>query len=347
MSLPDPAFWRGRRVLVTGATGFKGAWLSLWLTRMGAVVTGYAHAPRDDGIYAASGIAPRLTPVLADIRHDAVLRQCMHLMRPEVVFHLAGAGTNAPAAELYEVNTLGTVKLLEEARRARSVRAAVIVTSDAVYDAAGGVFDENGHLGGRGPYGASKAAMELAVAAFRAHIGADHRLKIATARTSCAIGGGDWTADRLTPDAMRAFTAGNPFQVRTPDAEGQWLYVLDALAGYLTLAERLHDDPDAGTAWNFGGSEPTTVSALADMLVDAWNADDWREPRAAWEPTYNGAPAPAIILDSSRAGRILDWAPRYTLDRAAAAAVAWHAAQAHGEHMADVSGHMLDDYLES
>lgn len=348
MTLPDPDFWRGRRVLVTGATGFKGAWLALWLARMGAVVTSYAHAPHEGGVFAASGIARRITPVTADIRHDAVLRECMQLMRPDVVFHLAAAHPHETSAGLYDVNVLGTVKALEEMRRARGVRVGVVVTSDAVYDADGGVFDESGRLGGRGPYGASKAAMELAVAAFRSSLGEGHRLRVATARTSCAIGGGDWTLPRLVPDAMRAFIAGEALELRTPDAEGQWLYVLDAVAGYLRLAERLHDDPDAGAAWNFGAPEPANVSAVADMLMDAWNADEWRATRASWTPApIPGDSLPAIILDSTKARHVLGWHPRFSLDQAAAAAVAWHAAQAGGEDMAAMSEQMLDDYLEA
>jgi CDP-glucose 4,6-dehydratase len=189
--------------------------------------------------------------------------------------------------------------------------------------------------------------MELAVDAFRVSLGEGHRLRVATARTSCAVGGGDWTPHRLVPDAMRAFTAGAPLEVRTPEAEGQWLYVLDAVAGYLALAERLHDDPDAAAPWNFGASELTTVGALADMLVDAWNADDWRATRAHWTPEPVGDSPPSIILDSTKALHVLNWAPRYGLDRAAAAAAAWHAAQAQGEDMGAVSGQILDDYLEA
>ncbi len=347
MTLPDPDFWRGRRVLVTGATGFKGAWLTLWLARMGAVVTSYAHPGDDRGIFTASGIAARITPVTADVRHDAVLRECMQLMRPELVFHLAAARPRGSSADLYDVNAVGTAKVLEEMRRLRGVRVGVVVTTDVVYDAGGGVFDENGRLGGRGPYGASKAAAELAVAAFRHSLGEGHRLRVATARTSCAIGAGDWTMHRLVPDAMRAFLAGEALEVRTPDAEGQWLYVLDAVAGYLRLAERLYDDPDAGAPWNFGAPEPVTVGTLADKLVDAWNADEWREPRASWVPAPLGDAVPAIILDSAKASRVLAWRPRFTLDQAAAAAVAWHAAQAQGEDMAAMSEQLLDDYLEA
>jgi CDP-glucose 4,6-dehydratase len=350
MTLPDPAFWRGRRVLVTGATGFMGGWLALWLARMGAIVTGYALAPAHaDGICAAGGVARLITPVTADIRHESVLRECLHLMRSEVVFHLAGLGPRQNPVETYEVNAVGTVKLLEELRRARGVRAAVIATSDAVYENTGRASAETDRFGARDIYGASKVAAELAVTAFRDSLGSGHRLQVATVRPGCVIGGGSWTAQRLVPDAMRAFTSGEALHVRTPNAVGHWQYVLDTLCGYLLTAERLASgDPTAASAWNFGADDAVSVRTMADKLVDAWNEDDWQETRAAWDDAGSGgAPGMAVALDTDKARTALDWAPRFSLDQAVAATVTWHSALVRGDDMAAVSARMIENYIET
>ncbi|MHB1205483.1 MAG: CDP-glucose 4,6-dehydratase [Rhodospirillaceae bacterium] len=358
MTLPDPDFWRGRRVLITGHTGFKGAWLALWLTRMGATVTGYALAPEHaNGIYAASGIARHITPVIADIRHESVLRTCLNLMRPDVVFHLAAQSLTRRAhqnpVETYDVNAVGTAKVLEALRTARSVRAAVIVTSDKVYenDDSGRAFTENDRLGAHEPYGASKVAAELAAAAFRESLGADHRLQVATVRAGNVIGGGDWAEDRLVPDAMRAFTANEPFTLRHPDSIRPWQYVLDPLCGYLLVAEGLlAGDRAAASSWNFGPDEGANlpVRDIAARLVDGWNEDAWDGSTAGWQTAGDEAgPYEAKILnvDSTKARSQLSWRPRMDIDQALAATVAWHKAQMRDEDMAEASVRALEAYL--
>jgi CDP-glucose 4,6-dehydratase len=359
MTLPDPDFWRGRRVLITGHTGFKGAWLALWLTRMGATVTGYALAPEHaDGIYAASGVAHRITPVIADIRHGSVLRECMHLMRPDVVFHLAAQALERRAhqnpIETYDVNAMGTAKVLEAMRTARSVRAAVIVTSDKVYenDDSGRAFSETDRLGAHEPYGVSKVAAELATTAFRESLGDGHRLHVATVRAGNVIGGGDWAEDRLVPDAMRAFAADEPFTLRHPDSTRPWQYVLDPLCGYLLLAERLlAGDRAAASAWNFGPEDSAGVPVrdLAALLVDHWNADAWNNAGAGWQTAGDEAgPYDARVLgvDSTKARDRLNWRSRMSLQDAVAATIAWHKAQFNGADMKDVSDDALAAYLD-
>jgi CDP-glucose 4,6-dehydratase len=288
-----------------------------------------------------------------------VLRECLHLMRPEVIFHLAAQSLvrrahHNPVAT-YDANAVGTAKVLESLRTTRWPRAAVIVTSDKVYenDNSGRAFTETDRLGAHEPYGASKVAAELATAAFRESIGKNHRLQVATARAGNVIGGGDWAEDRLVPDAMRAFAGDTALTVRHPASTQPWQYVLDPLCGYLLLAERLHaSDHEAASAWNFGpgesGSAP--VRAVADGLVECWNDDTWPDTTARWQTVEDDAgpyEARALGVDSSKARKHLGWRPRMTLHEGFAATVAWHKAQLRGEDMADVSANAIDAYLDT
>ena len=353
MSLPDPAFWHGRRVLITGHTGFKGGWLALWLAHFGAYVTGYALPPETgDGIYVASGVGHAITPVTGDIKVRSLLRHVIELMRPDVIFHLAAQSlvrrAHRDPAGTYLTNVAGTSEVLEAARYFPFVRAVVVVTSDKVYENRedNQPFVETDRLGGLEPYSASKAAAELAVTAFRQSL-EDNRLAVATVRAGNVIGGGDWGEDRIVPDAVRAFRVGMPLEVRNPNSTRPWQHVLDPLCGYMLLAERLCEgDWSWCTAWNFGAETSEPVHRLADQMAEHWNSAG--VGRASWfsmadpDAPYEAA---TLQLDSTRARGLLDWQPRLTLPEAIGWTMDWYARQAMGEPMHGPSTAMIDSYM--
>src|SRR5215204_617618 len=257
--MPDPATWKGRRVWLTGHTGFKGAWLALWLQSLGAEVHGFSAGPvSEPSLYEVAGVAGGMAgDVRGDVRSKSEVRAAVARARPDVVIHMAAQalvrrGISKPV-ETFTVNVTGTAKVLEALRAEAEPGAVVVVTSDKCYrnDGAGGPFREGDPLGGDDPYSASKAAQEHVAAAFRA-LG----LPLATVRAGNVIGGGDWAPDRLLADFMRAALAGEPVVLRAPDTVRPWQHVLDALDGYLTVAERLvAGDAAAATSWNFGPDE--------------------------------------------------------------------------------------------
>ncbi|MDX1486364.1 MAG: CDP-glucose 4,6-dehydratase, partial [Alphaproteobacteria bacterium] len=276
------SFWNGRRVFVTGHTGFMGGWLSERLVSLGAQVTGYAlPAPTEPSFFEATSLWQRVPTVTADIRDLERLTAIMASTRPEIVFHLAAQPlvrqAYAAPIETFSTNTMGTVNVLEAMRRAGGVAASVIVTTDKVYENHewSWGYRESDPLGGREPYGVSKACAELAVEAYvRSYFLQDGAgPAMATVRAGNIIGGGDGAADRLIPDAVRAFSEGRPLLIRNPDAVRPWQHVLEPVTGMITLAERLVQTPDsAAGSWNFGPeeSDSRTVSWVADKLVDAW-----------------------------------------------------------------------------
>jgi CDP-glucose 4,6-dehydratase len=329
----EPAFWNGRRVWLTGHTGFKGSWLALWLQALGAEVHGFSHAvtPLFDEAGVADGLAG---DVRGDVRSRSELRAAVVRARPDVVFHLAAqalvrTGFERPV-ETFTVNTSGTAKVLEALRDHGQPRAVVVVTSDKCYrnDGGGRRFTEDDALGGDDPYGASKAGQEHVAAAFRG-LG----LPVATVRAGNVLGGGDSAAGRLVADVMRAAEAGEPLEIRAPEAVRPWQHVLCPLEGYLAVAERLAADPaTTAPSWNLGPDErdELPVGALVEALRQRWPGG--LMVRAA-PPGAAAGEAPVLRLDSGRAREELGWAPRWDLPRALDETVAWHLRRREGADM--------------
>jgi CDP-glucose 4,6-dehydratase len=326
-------FWRDRAVFVTGHTGFKGGWLATWLLDLGARVSGYGLTPHTTPSYfARCGLAGRLTTHFADVRDAAALQTALAAAQPRVVFHLAAQpivrlSYKAPL-ETIAVNVLGTSTLLEAVRHTPSVEAVVVVTSDKCYENLERPegYREDDPLGGHDPYSASKAAAELIAAAYRRSFFAAAGPRVATVRAGNVIGGGDWAADRLVPDAMRALVQGEPIRVRNAAAVRPWEHVLEPLGGYLRLAERLAGSEAFAGAWNFGprDADAVPVETLVDLIVGQW-------PGARWESKPEGdAPHEAglLRLDWSKARTRLAWHPGLTLEEAVHLTVAWYRAAA-------------------
>lgn len=342
-------FWQGRRVFVTGHTGFKGGWLSLWLAEMGAEVHGYAlPAPTNPSFYAATGLSRRLAAeTIADLRAVDQLASAIATARPEVVFHLAAQplvrhSYDVPL-ETFEVNVIGTANVFEMARRVGCVRAIVAITTDKCYENRNWVwpYRENDQLGGYDPYSSSKACAELVAASYRRSFFDDSGIGLATARAGNVIGGGDWAIDRLLPDFLRALDAGEPLLIRSPSATRPWQHVLEPLAGYLTLAEKLHAEGGAfAEAWNFGPAEADarTVQWIVELLCNQVEGASWRQV---------GAPHPheaaTLRLDSSKAAARIGWRPCWSLETALGRTLQWHQAWRQGYDMIEVSlGQILE-----
>jgi len=344
-------FWLGKRVFLTGHTGFKGSWLSLWLHDLGAQVFGYALAPpTNPNMFEVSGIEERLAGhTIGDVRDADALANAMGRARPDIVIHMAAQPlvrlSYSVPVETYAVNVMGTVHLLEAARRLGSVTALVNVTTDKCYQNNEWEwgYRENEPLGGYDPYSNSKACSELVTTAYRSSFHAEGRPWIGSGRAGNVIGGGDWALDRIIPDALRALDAGMPLQVRHPGAIRPWQHVLEPLAGYLLLAEKLAIEGAAfAQGWNFGPADTDArpvgwileqIAALAPAF--AWGADN--------SPTVHEAGF--LKLDSSKARTRLGWAPRLRLATALEMTVAWHQAWRAGEDMATVSGLQIARYM--
>ena len=326
------AFWSGKTVLVTGHTGFKGGWLSLWLQKMGAKVVGYALPPATDpDLFDLAGVGAGMASAIGDVRDPEALAAVFAEHRPEIVFHLAAQPlvrySYAQPVETFAVNVMGTVNLLEAARHAGSVRVCQIVTTDKCYENREWDYPyrEVDRLGGYDPYSASKACAELAVASYARSFFPDAaKTSVSTVRAGNVIGGGDWAAERLVPDCIRALGRGEPIVIRNPAAIRPWQHVLEPLSGYLWLAERQWRQPaDFAGAWNFGpeGGKGTPVGELAEKVVEVWGEGSWRlADNSVAQPHEAGL----LKLDISKANVRLDWFPVYPVVRAVEETVAWY-----------------------
>jgi CDP-glucose 4,6-dehydratase len=333
-------FWRGKRVLVTGHTGFKGSWLTLWLRELGADVSGLSLAPQTDpSLYMLLG-GDTAGPGTIDIRDRDAVNNHVLRTKPQVVFHLAAqalvrAGYRSPA-ETYDINVLGTANLLDALRMSEDVRSIVVVTTDKVYHNAetGLAFMETDPLGGHDPYSASKAAAEIVAASYRSSFFAARQVGLATARAGNVIGGGDWAEDRLIPDAVRAWQSGETLQVRRPRAVRPWQHVLEPLGGYMVLAERLWQTPEGIESYNFGPDhgEAASVGAVLKMAERHFGGG----AMLLGDGTDGPHEAGYLVLDSNKAKAELGYRPRWRLSETVKRTMEWYRAQCDGRAALDL-----------
>ncbi len=339
----DAGFWKSRRVFLTGHTGFKGSWLALWLQALGAEVCGYSlEPPTEPNLYSVLRLEGQskgmIRSVRGDIRELEPLQAALAAFAPEVVLHMAAQPfvrlSYEQPVETYAVNVLGTVHLLESVRRSPSVRSVVVVTSDKCYENREWQqpYQEHEAMGGHDPYSSSKGCAELVTSAYRRSFfhpdsGRGHQVGVASARAGNVIGGGDWAPDRLVPDIVRAWAAGEAVMIRNPDAVRPWQHVLEPLSGYLLLAERLYADGAAyAESWNFGPAEADgqPVRDVVEKMAALWNAGGGAPARWEFDAAEHVHEAHLLRLSSAKACSRLGWSPRWGLDETLAQTVEWY-----------------------
>jgi CDP-glucose 4,6-dehydratase len=350
-------FWAGKRVFITGHTGFKGSWLSLWLQHLDAEVTGYALAPpTKPSLFELARVSTGMNSVIGDIRDGAALEEAIRIARPEIVFHLAAQPLVRQSYEdpvdTYTTNVIGLIQLLEAVRRVEQIKVVVNVTSDKCYEnhAWPWGYRESDTLGGYDPYSSSKACAEIVTSAYRrsffaACAGAAPQVALASARAGNVIGGGDWANDRLMPDILTGLDKGRAVRLRYPDAVRPWQHVLEPLRGYLAVAERMYTQGgDYAESWNFGPNEcePVSVRQVGERLARLLDKEFLWEPDQAAHRHEAGI----LKLDCSKAYARLGWYPRMTLQQALHVVAEWHKAYLRGADMREVTLTQIQEYLD-
>lgn len=352
----NAAFWRGKKVFLTGHTGFKGGWLSLWLQQMGATVTGYAlQPPTTPSLFEEAHVGQGMTSIIGDIRDGEVLMRAMQTATPDIVIHMAAQPlvrySYINPVETYSSNVMGTVHLLEAVRRTPTVRAVVNVTSDKCYDNKEWVwgYRENEAMGGYDPYSSSKGCAELVASAYRSSYFnpekyAEHRVALASVRAGNVIGGGDWADDRLIPDILRAISEKRPVVIRSPHAIRPWQHVLEPLSGYLTLAQKLFEEGATyAEGWNFGPNDEDArpVQWIVEQLTHHWGAG------ASWQldAGQHLHEAHYLKLDCSKAKMRLNWQPRWNLSHTLEMIIEWQRAYLLKEDMRRITMEQITQYM--
>jgi CDP-glucose 4,6-dehydratase len=347
----DQEFWKGKRVFLTGHTGFKGSWLSLWLCSLGAEVRGYAlNPPTSPSLFNEAKIDTIIDSQIADIRDQDTLHESMTGFNPDILIHMAAQplvrySYDAPI-ETYEVNVIGTAKVLEVARSCPNLRAIVNITTDKCYENDGRAegYKENDPMGGYDPYSSSKGCAELVASSYRRSFLQDQGIGIASVRAGNVIGGGDWADDRLIPDILRSFEKNKPVVIRNPKATRPWQHVLEPLSGYLILAQNLYKDQKKyAEGWNFGPNEKDVqpVDWILDKMISKW-------PNSSWELDNNSNPHEAgfLKLDISKAKSKLGWSPVWELSQTLEKIVSWHQAWLNKDDMQAVCLTEIEEYMK-
>ncbi len=354
----DRKFWQGKKVFITGHTGFKGAWLSLWLNSLGASVTGYALIPpTDPSLFFLCGVEKLIDSVVGDVRDREKLMQSMQTSQAEIVIHMAAQplvrDSYKNPVDTYAINVMGTVNLLEAVRNCRTVKSVVNVTTDKCYENKEWIwgYRENEAMGGYDPYSNSKACSELVTAAYRNSFFnpaeyKKHGVALATARAGNVIGGGDWAADRLIPDCINALVNNHKVRIRNPHAIRPWQHVLEPLSGYLTLAQKLYQDGvSVAEGWNFGPEDKDAkpVEWIVQKMCMHWDKS------ASYEIDCGEHPHEAhyLKLDCSKAKARLGWAPKWNLEYTLKNIIEWVMANERNEDMRAVCLRQIDDYMKS